>query len=172
MAPKPIRKEAGTISIPSIVVKAANPLQIKSVNGVFALTFTAVRHHSVPNDCPPTLFDINQLHLVPPCYGSTKETGKVATGSRCAMLPERPSGAAFGCTRSKYLLGLPETSRNRPGSKLITTRRFTQMAGRNSWCYRTLGRGLEQCFPTSKYATCTPSLPWAKSCTLPKLPSD
>ena len=44
MAPKPIRKEAGTISIPSIVVKAANPLQIKSVNGVFALTFTVKAH--------------------------------------------------------------------------------------------------------------------------------
>jgi hypothetical protein len=40
LAPKPIRKEAGTVGIPSIVVKAANPLRIKSVNGVFALTFT------------------------------------------------------------------------------------------------------------------------------------
>jgi len=40
LAPKPIRKEAGTIGIPSIVVKAANPLRIKSVNGVFALAFT------------------------------------------------------------------------------------------------------------------------------------
>ena len=40
MAPKPIRKEAGTVGIPSIVVKAANPLRVKSVNGVFALTFT------------------------------------------------------------------------------------------------------------------------------------
>lgn len=43
MAPKPIRKEAGTVGIPSIVVKAANPLRIKSVNGVFALTFTLER---------------------------------------------------------------------------------------------------------------------------------
>jgi hypothetical protein len=40
LAPKPIRKEAGTVGIPSMVVKAANPLGIKSVNGVFALTFT------------------------------------------------------------------------------------------------------------------------------------
>jgi hypothetical protein len=40
LAPKPIRKEAGTVGIPSNVVKAANPLRIKSVNGVFALTFT------------------------------------------------------------------------------------------------------------------------------------
>jgi hypothetical protein len=40
LAPKPIRKEAGTVGIPSIVVKAADPLRIKSVNGVFALTFT------------------------------------------------------------------------------------------------------------------------------------
>jgi hypothetical protein len=40
LAPKPIRKEAGTVGIPTIVVKAANPLRIKSVNGVFALTFT------------------------------------------------------------------------------------------------------------------------------------
>ena len=28
------------VGIPSIVVKAANPLRIRSVNGVFALTFT------------------------------------------------------------------------------------------------------------------------------------
>lgn len=41
MAPKPIRKEAGTVGIPSIVVKAANPLRIKSV---FALTFTVKAH--------------------------------------------------------------------------------------------------------------------------------
>jgi hypothetical protein len=40
LAPKPIREEAGTVVIPSIVVKAANPLRIKSVNGVFALTLT------------------------------------------------------------------------------------------------------------------------------------
>ena len=44
MAPKPIRKEAGTVGVPSIVVKAANPLRIKSVNGVFALTFTVKAH--------------------------------------------------------------------------------------------------------------------------------
>ncbi|HTR22353.1 MAG TPA: hypothetical protein VMI10_00095 [Terriglobales bacterium] len=43
MAPKPIREEAGTVGIPSIVVKAANPLRIKSVNGVFTLTLT-VQH--------------------------------------------------------------------------------------------------------------------------------
>jgi len=43
LAPKPIRKEAGTVGIPSIVVKAANPLRIKSVNGVFALTLTIDR---------------------------------------------------------------------------------------------------------------------------------
>ena len=36
-----IREEVGTVGIPSIVVKAANPLRIKSVNGVFALTLTA-----------------------------------------------------------------------------------------------------------------------------------
>ena len=41
LAPKPIRKEAGAVGIPSIVVKAANLLRIKSVNGVFALTFTS-----------------------------------------------------------------------------------------------------------------------------------
>jgi hypothetical protein len=40
LAPKPIREEAGTVGIPSIVVKAANSLRIKSVNGVFALTLT------------------------------------------------------------------------------------------------------------------------------------
>jgi len=40
LAPKPIREEAGTVGIPSIAVKAANPLRIKSVNGVFALTLT------------------------------------------------------------------------------------------------------------------------------------
>ena len=43
MAPKPIREEAGAVVIPSIVVKAANPLRIKSVNGVFALTLTVDR---------------------------------------------------------------------------------------------------------------------------------
>src|ERR1700690_1629273 len=121
---------------------------------------------------PPTPFNIRQLHVIVALSRQHEGNRQCATGYRCAMPPERPSGAAFGCTRSKYLLGLPETSRNRPGSKLITTRRFTQMAGRNSWFYRTLGRGLEQCFPTSKYATCTPSLPWAKSCTLPRPPSD
>ncbi len=33
-----MREEAGTVGIPSIVVKAANPLRIKSVNDVFTLT--------------------------------------------------------------------------------------------------------------------------------------
>ena len=40
---------------------------------------------------------------------------------------------------------------------------YTQMAGRNSWCDHTLEWSLEPCSPTSKYATCTQSLPWAKS---------
>ena len=35
-----MREEAATVGIPSIVVKAANPLRIKSVNGVFTLTLT------------------------------------------------------------------------------------------------------------------------------------
>ena len=87
--------------------------------------------------------------------------------------PREPqSGAGFRCKPFKLFLSLQETLQSWPGSKLITTRRFTQMAGRYSWCHRTLGRGLEQCFPTSKYATCTQSLPWAKSYTLPRLPSD
>ena len=80
--------------------------------------------------------------------------------------------AGFGCKLFKYLLGAHETLQNCPGSKLITTRRFTQMAARHSWSHRTLGRGLEQCFPTSKYATCTQSLPWAKSCTSQRPPKD
>lgn len=42
LAPKRIRDESGTVGIPSIAAKAANPLRIKSVNRVFALTLTLV----------------------------------------------------------------------------------------------------------------------------------
>ena len=34
------------------------------------------------------------------------------------------------------------------------------MAALNTWCHRTLDRGLEQCSPTSKFGTCTQSLSW------------
>ena len=34
-----------------------------------------------------------------------------------------------------------------------------QMAGRHTWCQRSLERGLEQCSPALKYVTCLQSLP-------------
>jgi hypothetical protein len=61
--------------------------------------------------------------------------------------------AGFGCKVFKYLLGPRETLQDRPGSNLISTRRFTRMAGRNSRYHHTLKRGLEQCSPTLKSAT-------------------
>jgi hypothetical protein len=61
--------------------------------------------------------------------------------------------AGFGCKVFKYLLGAHETLQDRPGSNLLTTRRFTRMAGRNSRYHHTLKRGLEQCSPTLKSAT-------------------
>jgi hypothetical protein len=43
LVPKPIRKEAGTVGIPSIRGESGKPTAIKSVNGVFALTLTTFR---------------------------------------------------------------------------------------------------------------------------------
>ena len=66
--------------------------------------------------------------------------------------------AGFGCKVFKYLLGAHETLQDRPGSNLLTTRRFTRMAGRNSRYHHTLKRGLEQCSPTLKSATFSRSI--------------
>ena len=66
--------------------------------------------------------------------------------------------AGFGCKVFKYLLGPHETLQDRPGSNLLTTRRFTRMAGRNSRYHHTLKRGLEQCSPTLKSATFSRSI--------------
>ena len=66
--------------------------------------------------------------------------------------------AGFGCKVLKYLLGPRETLQDWSGSNLLTTRRFTRMAGRNSRYHHTLKRGLEQCSPTLKSATFSRSI--------------
>jgi hypothetical protein len=76
--------------------------------------------------------------------------------SQCAPKPHPV--AAFGCKVFKYLLCPRETLQDRPGSNLLTTRRFTRMAGRNSRYHHTLKRGLEQCSPTLKSATFSRSI--------------
>ena len=80
--------------------------------------------------------------------------------SPCAggSAPKPHPVAGFGCKVFKYLLGAHETLQDRPGSNLLTTRRFTRMAGRNSRYHHTLKRGLEQCSPTLKSATFSRSI--------------
>jgi hypothetical protein len=77
----------------------------------------------------------------------------IALPSAGGSAPTPHPVAGFGCKVFKYLLGLQETLQSRPGSNLITTRRFSCMAARNSRCHQTLKRGLEQCSPTLKSAT-------------------
>jgi hypothetical protein len=106
-------------------------------------------------------------------WSRTSPLKRRTLGQRCTPVRSRAigrsareprSGAGFRWKRLKLFLGLHETLRSWLGCKVITTRRFTRAdAGRNSWCHPTRERSLEPCSPTSKYATCTRSLPWAKS---------
>jgi hypothetical protein len=82
--------------------------------------------------------------IAPPCAGGSA--------------PKPHPVAGFGCEVFKYLLGPHETLQDRSGSNLLTTRRFTRMAGRNSRYHHTLKRGLEQCSPTLKSATFSRSI--------------
>src|ERR1700683_2942242 len=77
-------------------------------------------------------------------------TRRVTERPRCERL--------FKGDASKIFLRPQETLSNRPGSNLLTTRRFTRMAGRNSRYHHTLKRGLEQCSPTLKSATFSRSI--------------
>lgn len=77
----------------------------------------------------------------------------IALPSAGGGAPKPHPVAGFGCMVFKYLLGPHETLQDRPGSNLLTTRRFTRMAGQNSRYHHTLKRGLEQCSPTLKSAT-------------------
>jgi hypothetical protein len=77
--------------------------------------------------------------------------------------PEPPSGAVFESMASKFISYFVKPFRTTGFQSRNHSSLHKQMAGRNTWCHPIRERGLEQCLPALKYATCLQSLPWPKS---------
>ena len=85
-------------------------------------------------------------------------------GGRDTNPADRLSGAGFQGQRIESFSGPSRNFTKLAGFQAHNDSLLhKQMAGRDTWCHRTLERGLEQCSPTLKYVTCTQSLPWPKS---------